>query len=64
MTDNVLIAQSSIWDDLDSMLDPHLFIGRSAEIVERFFGSGGVVEARLAKYRRGIENMTTAALHV
>ncbi|KAG7006462.1 adenylosuccinate lyase [Physcia stellaris] len=32
-----------ILDDLDALLDPKLFIGRSAEIVERYLGADGPV---------------------
>ncbi|KAL9075317.1 MAG: hypothetical protein Q9161_001694 [Pseudevernia consocians] len=36
-------SQKPVWDELDPLLDPKLFIGRSAEIVERYVGPDGPV---------------------
>ncbi|KAL7953622.1 hypothetical protein V8C34DRAFT_296484 [Trichoderma compactum] len=36
-----------IWTDLDDMLRPELYIGRSVEIVERYCGSEGVVAKKI-----------------
>lgn len=46
------------------MLDPKLFIGRSAEIVERYCGSGGPLERKLEKYKEYIDSTATATLAV
>lgn len=53
-----------IWVELDSMLRPELYIGRSIEIVERFCGAGGVVEKKLYQYMISLENLVTAELNV
>jgi len=46
------------------LLDPKLFIGRSAEIVERYVGPGGPVTGKLEKYRDYIVSTATATLSV
>lgn len=46
------------------MLDAKLFIGRSAEIVERYAGAGGPVEKRLAKYEEYCVSTSSAELSV
>ncbi|KAL8653645.1 MAG: hypothetical protein Q9226_003769 [Calogaya cf. arnoldii] len=53
-----------IWDDLDGMLDPKLFIGRSAEIVEKYCGSNGPLTRKLEKYKDYIDSTATATLAV
>ncbi|KAL8773314.1 MAG: hypothetical protein Q9209_001708 [Squamulea sp. 1 TL-2023] len=53
-----------IWDELDHMLDPKLFIGRSTDIVERYCGSGGPLRGKLEKYRSYIDSTATATLAV
>lgn len=53
-----------IWADIDSLLDPALFIGRSVEIVERFCGKGGVLDGKLEPYRSYIESSQTAQLSI
>ncbi|KAK5630979.1 hypothetical protein RRF57_006694 [Xylaria bambusicola] len=53
-----------IWGELDSMLDPKLYIGRSAEIVEKYCGAGGPVELKLVPYMKYITETTTAELNV
>lgn len=53
-----------IWPELDDMLRPELYIGRSVEIVERFCGEGGVMEEKLKRYKDSIEKSTTAELNV
>ncbi|KAI1416624.1 adenylosuccinate lyase [Hypoxylon sp. FL1857] len=51
-----------IWDDLDAMLDPKLYTGRSSTIVERYCGKGGVVEKKLEPYREYISKAETFQL--
>lgn len=53
-----------MWGEVDSLLDPKLFIGRSPEIVERYTGPNGVVEGKLEKYQAYIESSKTAELSV
>lgn len=53
-----------VWGDIDAMLDPKLFIGRCPEIVERFCGTGGVIDNKIEKYKVYIENTETAQLSV
>ncbi|OTA62403.1 adenylosuccinate lyase [Hypoxylon sp. EC38] len=51
-----------IWDELDAMLDPKLYTGRSATIVDRYCGKGGVVEKKLVPYREYISKAETFQL--
>ncbi len=53
-----------VWDDIDSLLDPKLFIGRSVEMVEKYCGKGGPVEEKLALYMDYITKAGTAQLKV
>ncbi|KAL2221507.1 adenylosuccinate lyase [Thermoascus aurantiacus ATCC 26904] len=53
-----------VWDEIDGMLDPKLFIGRSPEIVERYCGPNGAVEKKLEKYKEYIASTATAELSV
>ncbi|KAI0977097.1 L-Aspartase-like protein [Xylaria arbuscula] len=53
-----------IWGELDGMLDPRLYTGRSVEIVERYCGVGGPVELRLVPYMKYITESSTAELSV
>jgi adenylosuccinate lyase len=46
------------------MLDAKLFIGRSAEIVQRYVGPGGVVEGKLEKYKDYLASAATSKLVV
>ncbi|KAI1122112.1 L-Aspartase-like protein [Nemania abortiva] len=53
-----------IWGELDSMLDPRLYTGRSVDIVEKYCGVGGPVELKLAPYIGYIKETSTAELSV
>ncbi|RFU78407.1 adenylosuccinate lyase [Trichoderma arundinaceum] len=53
-----------IWGELDSMMKPELYVGRSVEIVERYCGAGGPVEKLLAPYEEYLTQSTTAQLNV
>lgn len=53
-----------IWVDIDSLLDPALFIGRSVEIVERFCEKGGVLDGKLEPYRSYVESSQNSQLSV
>lgn len=53
-----------IWDELDSMMMPELYIGRSVEIVDRYCGTSGPVEKALAPYEQYLAQSTTAQLNV
>ncbi|KAI4868031.1 adenylosuccinate lyase [Hypoxylon rubiginosum] len=53
-----------VWDELDEMMDPKLYIGRSAAIVEKFCGQGSIVEQRLLPYKSYISKAGTAELNV
>ncbi|MCJ1458742.1 adenylosuccinase ade13 [Mycoblastus sanguinarius] len=53
-----------IWDELDCLLDHKLFIGRSGEIFERYFGTDGPVTGKLEKYRDFAAFTATATLPV
>ncbi|KAK1594165.1 adenylosuccinate lyase [Colletotrichum navitas] len=53
-----------IWADLDDMLRPELYIGRSVEIVERYCGLEGVAEKKIQPYRAIFEKSATTELNV
>ena len=53
-----------VWDDIDAVMDPKLYVGRAPELVERFVGKGGPVERRLAPYMTAILGSNTAQLNV
>ncbi|PMD65526.1 adenylosuccinate lyase [Hyaloscypha bicolor E] len=53
-----------IWAEIDDMLDPKNFIGRSPEQVERYCGDGGEVQQALAKYKKYIDVAKAAELTV
>ncbi|KAL7914272.1 adenylosuccinate lyase [Trichoderma velutinum] len=53
-----------IWADLDDMLRPELYIGRSVDIVERYCGPEGVVAKKIQSYKAVIEKTATTELNV
>ncbi|KAI1473250.1 adenylosuccinate lyase [Daldinia caldariorum] len=53
-----------IWDEIDAMLDPKLYTGRSTTIVDRYCGKGGEVEKKLEPYREYISKAETAQLNL
>ncbi|KAM6477682.1 L-Aspartase-like protein [Trichoderma sp. SZMC 28011] len=53
-----------IWGDIHGMLKADLYIGRSAEIVDKYCGPGGVVEKALAPYAAYIKGSSSAELSV
>lgn len=53
-----------IWGELDDMLRSELYTGRSAEIVERFCGPGGVLEGKIRPYKAFVDGAATAELNV
>jgi adenylosuccinate lyase len=53
-----------IWAEIDGMLDPKNFIGRSPEQVERYCGDDGEVQHALAKYKKYIDVAKAAELTV
>ena len=53
-----------IWGELDEMLKAELYTGRSAEIVEKFCGEGGVAEQTIRIYKAAFESKGTAELRV
>ncbi|KAI9730649.1 MAG: adenylosuccinase ade13 [Claussenomyces sp. TS43310] len=55
---------SPVWADLDDLLDPKNFIGRSSESVEKFCGPGGEVEAALKPFRKQIDSSKAIELSV
>lgn len=61
---NIIAEQKPVWGEIDGLLDPKLFIGRSPEIVERYAGPGGPVEKKLEKYKDYIMTTATAELSV
>ncbi|KAK0717040.1 L-Aspartase-like protein [Lasiosphaeria miniovina] len=53
-----------ILPELDDMLRPDLYIGRSVDIVDRFCGPGGVLEQKISPYRAVVDKAVTAELSV
>ncbi|KAK7738613.1 hypothetical protein SLS62_011347 [Diatrype stigma] len=53
-----------IWGELDGMLKPELYTGRSSQIVERYCGPDGPVSKALAPYDDYIKSAATASLNV
>ena len=53
-----------IWPDLDNMMRPELYIGRSARIVDKFCGPGGKLEKKLEPYQEAIKAAKAAELSV
>lgn len=53
-----------VHDILDEVLDPALYVGRSAVIVERLCGPGGKVQTALTPYTEYLGSAETAQLHV
>ncbi|KAF2666907.1 Adenylosuccinate lyase [Microthyrium microscopicum] len=53
-----------IWADLDEMLKPELYTGRSSQIVDKFCGPGGKLEQKLAPYQASIKAAKAAHLSV
>ncbi|KAJ5054906.1 uncharacterized protein L3040_001168 [Drepanopeziza brunnea f. sp. 'multigermtubi'] len=53
-----------IWAEIDGLLDPRLFIGRSEEIVEKYCREGGPVMERLANYVEHIKSAGVQQLNV
>ncbi|TGO62091.1 hypothetical protein BCON_0022g00300 [Botryotinia convoluta] len=51
-----------VWADLDNMMDPKNFIGRSAHSVEKYCGPGGEVEAALAEWSSQIKSSKAVEL--
>ena len=58
------IKQKPIWEEVDSLLDPTLFIGRSADQVANYVGPKGPVEEKLRKYKEYIESSAKTELSV
>ncbi|RBR03690.1 uncharacterized protein FIESC28_11728 [Fusarium coffeatum] len=53
-----------IWGDLDEMMKPELYIGRSAQLVDKFCGPGGKLEKKLQPYQAAIQKAKAAELNV
>ncbi|CAK7240377.1 MAG: adenylosuccinase ade13 [Sporothrix thermara] len=53
-----------VWAEIDGLLDPALFVGRSGEMVERYCGAGGPVAERLAPFQEYISKTGSAQLNV
>ncbi|KAL1898187.1 adenylosuccinase ade13 [Sporothrix stenoceras] len=53
-----------VWAEIDGLLDPALFVGRSGEMVQRYCGAGGPVEKRLGAFQEYISKTGAAQLNV
>ena len=57
-------SQKPIWNEIDDLLDPKLYIGRSPEITERYAGPNGMVQKKLEKYQSYIISSETTVLAI
>ncbi|KAH8175583.1 lyase domain-containing protein [Sarocladium implicatum] len=53
-----------VWADLDGMMKPELYIGRSAQLVDKFCGPGGKLTKKLEPYQAAIDAAKAAELNV
>ncbi|KZL86800.1 adenylosuccinate lyase, partial [Colletotrichum incanum] len=53
-----------VWGDIDALLDPKLFTGRSAEMVERYCGQNGPVQEQIKPYAEYIKKTGATELNV
>jgi adenylosuccinate lyase len=53
-----------LWNEVDGMLDPKNFIGRSPEQVVSYCGEGGEVQEALEKYKKYIDASKAVELSV
>lgn len=53
-----------IWGELDDMMKPELYTGRSVDIVDKYCGPGGAVDQIIAAYKEVVEKTKTAQLSV
>ena len=51
-----------VWGDIDSLVDPALFIGNCPKITEDY--CNGEVAEKLAKYKDALDKATTAQLSI
>lgn len=51
-----------IWSELDALIDPKSFIGRSSEQVEKF--ASNEVDTALQQYQEVLKTVEKAELHV
>jgi adenylosuccinate lyase len=51
-----------VWNDIDSLVDPKLFIGNSPKIVEDY--CNGEVAEKLARYKEFLGKASTAQLSI
>jgi hypothetical protein len=58
------VRQELVWDELDSLLDPMRFVGRSVDIVNQYVGLGGTVAIKLQPYDTYIAHAQTAQLAI
>ncbi|KAM0242160.1 hypothetical protein ACHAP5_007315 [Fusarium lateritium] len=53
-----------IWGEIDAMMKPELYIGRSVDIVERYCGPEGVAQKKINPYKDIFEKAKTTELSV
>lgn len=53
-----------IWAEIDGLLDPSLFTGRSEEMVQKYCGTGGPVMERVGRYLEHIKGAGVQQLNV
>ncbi len=51
-----------VWNDIDSLVDPSLFIGNCPKIVDDY--CNGEVAQKLAKYKESLDKASTAQLSI
>jgi adenylosuccinate lyase len=56
------MVSQPVWNDIDSLVDPKLFIGNCPKIVEDY--CNGEVAQKLAKYKESLDKASTAQLSI
>ncbi len=59
---NADILFQPVWNDIDSLVDPKLFIGNCPKIVDDY--CNGEVAEKLAKYKASLDKASTAQLSI
>jgi adenylosuccinate lyase len=58
----LLTCAQPVWNDIDSLMDPKLFVGNCGKIVEDY--CNGEVKAKLARYEESLLKAETAQLSI
>jgi adenylosuccinate lyase len=53
-----------IWGELNQMMKPEIYVGRSMQIVEQYCGPNGPVDKALAPYQKYIPGSATPEMNI